>query len=81
MILPLPGGAPLPSITGGPATSTSGDVKSELRTAGSGGISSPIVIGGFKSDGTASGGAVPAWVLWLAGIAAAGAVAYLVFRR
>lgn len=66
MIPGLP--APLPSVTGGPATS--GDISAKVAGVG-GGISSPIVIGGFKTDGTARGGAVPAWLLWGAGILAA----------
>lgn len=50
-------------LTGGTAgPSQSGEAKSGI--SGQHGISSPVVIGGFKSDGSAAGGGasvVPAW--------------------
>lgn len=77
----LPLGA-LTSLTGGGGlsgsggASTSGDAKGGT-TSGSG-ISSPIVIGGYKTNGSAT--AVPQYTVWLV----AGAIAFglfLYFRR
>lgn len=78
--MPIPGlPAPLPSVTGGPAVSTAGDIAA--KTGSIGGISSPVVIGGFKSDGTAMGGAIPAWILWAAGIAAVIAASVFIWKQ
>lgn len=78
----LPLGA-LTSLTGGGGlsgsggASTSGDAKGGT-TSGSG-ISSPVVIGGFKSDGSASA-ALPQGLVWvIAGVAVVGL--FLYFRR
>lgn len=79
MVLPL--GA-LTSLTGGGGLSgsggaaTSGDSKGGV-TSGSG-ISSPVVIGGFKSDGSAT--ALPAGTLWIIGGALLVGL-FLYFRR
>lgn len=54
----LMGGLSGSPISGGPATSGSGDARGS--TSGSG-ISSPVVIGGFKSDGSANGPGMPVY--------------------
>lgn len=74
----LTGGGGL-SGSGGAATSTSGDSKGGNAQAG--GISSPIVIGGFKSNGDAT--ATNSNTIWLvvAGVVALGAVLYALWGR
>lgn len=67
---------PIPSITGGPATSRSGDV----RATQSGTFSTPVVIGGFKSDGSA-GAALSQGFIWLAAGVAAAIALFWFFRR
>lgn len=58
------------------ATATSGDAKG--GTIHGSGISSPIVIGGFKTDGSASLGINP---MWIAGGLAAVAVLWFLTRK
>lgn len=69
----LSGGLSAPSS----AAATSGDVKGGATYGGSG-ISSPIVIGGFKTDGSAAGGLNPIWIA--AGLAAL-AVLYFIRKK
>jgi len=50
------------SFTGGMAGPSSSGDASGGNLGDAGGISSPVVVGGFKSDGTATGaGVLPAW--------------------
>lgn len=58
------------------ATSTSGDAR-----AGDvgGGISSPVVVGGFKSNGSASAFSIPVWA-WIVGALFAGAMLYKIAK-
>jgi len=65
-------------ITGGTAgPSTSGAARSGGGSAG--GIG-PLVIGGFKSDGSASAMASVPWWVWAAGIGALAFIAWRVLR-
>lgn len=50
-------------ITGGAATATSGDARG--TQAGGGGAFGPVIIGGFKSSGSANA-VFPPWMLWAA---------------
>ena len=76
----LTGGGGL-SGSGGAATGTSGDSKGG-SVGGARGISSPIVFGGFKSDGDASVGNIGQTVLIGVGLLIVGVLAYrLLVRR
>lgn len=73
----LTGGGGLSASGGAAGPSQSGDAKGGL-TGGNFGISSPVVIGGFKTDGSATASNLPTLVLVGLGIAAA---LWLVLRR
>lgn len=63
----------------GPATAGNISGSSGIA-AGAGGISSPIVIGGYKTDGTATAAAhLPTWV-YVAGAVALGFVAWRLLK-
>jgi hypothetical protein len=74
----LTGGGGL-SGSGGANTSTVGDTRGGNATAG--GISSPIVIGGFKSNGDATAMNGGSLALIAGAVIVIGAIAYFLLRR
>lgn len=74
----LPGiGTLTGGLTGGPATAQAGPATGGQTGAG---ISSPIVIGGYKTDGTASA-VLPGWAAKAALLAGAGLFVFWLWRR
>lgn len=65
----------------GPATSGNIGAGGGLSGSGPGGISSPIVIGGYKTNGEATAAAkIPTWA-YVAGAAVLGLVLWRMFKK
>lgn len=70
---------PLPNLSGGPASSQSGDARGGATGGTNIGGIAPVIIGGFKSDGSAS--AFQGGPLLIVGAIVVAALIFLAFRR